>query len=208
MKAKKAALCVFIIITILSFHGFAFSYGYGELGEDPLIRMFKDIVKEAKKKEKNWDNIAKLVHNSGHPIKTLDDFFKLNLSAKFEKALQDKNLQLLIKSGANLVFLSMMEKYELILRDDFKDFNFAKGRLALCEKYYKEIFQNNVLKSDRKNGTNLNEKITKSLKDIQSTIGKSAKFGMGGIPPSRKQYEELYKAIKNNILTVFPYFES
>lgn len=207
MNFRNILACLFVTVIILISSNSAFSYGYGELGDDPLIEMFKKIVTEAKKPDKDWGVIAGIINDAKKPIETLDIFFGTKLTAKFDQAIKDQDLSGLIKYSANLVFLSMMEKYELILRDNFSDYTFAKGRLGICDKYYKEIFKGNVMKYDEKNGTNLNGTIMTNLQDIGNTIGKPAKFGVGQVPPQSDQYKEMYRNIKSNILIAFPYFE-
>ncbi|MFC1855664.1 hypothetical protein ACFL2A_03890 [Thermodesulfobacteriota bacterium] len=207
MKTNKiiTGMVTFLLLFVLASP--SFPYGYGTAGDDPLITMFKKVIKEAKKKDKDWDKLKEIIKDSKVPIVNLDKYFSVNLYAKFDKSLEDKSLKDLINSTVNLVFLSMMEKFDLIQKKEFKDYDFSKGRLALNDKYYREIFKGNVAKYDKKNGTNINETIMKSFQSIQDTIGKPAKFGVGGEAPNPDKYAAEYGTIKKSLKTVFPSFE-
>ena len=207
MKPNKFFALLVVVITLLFLKGQAFSYGYGTAGEDPLISMFKDVVSEAKKKDKDWDSIKKIVGEYKQPISNLDNYFNLKLYNKFENAVNTKDLKELINTTVNLVYLSMLEKFELIRQKEFKDHAFSKGRLALNDKYYREIFKGNVIKYDEKNGTSLNATILKLFEDMYGTIGKPGKFGMGEEPPHPDDYDRIFKEIKSALKTVFPSFE-
>jgi len=207
MKKQRFFVGFLLVALIVMFSTPAFPYGYGTAGEDPLITMFKEIVTEAKKKEKDWGLISNIVEDSKTPISNLDEFFKTSLYSKFEGAVSDKDLKSLINATVNLVYLSMMEKFELVKQKGFKDYSFSKGRLALNDKYYREIFKGNVVKYDKKNGTSLNDSILKNLADIQGTVGKPGKFGMEGEPAHPDDYDRMYNEIKSNLKTVFPFFE-
>lgn len=207
MKTKGIAISFLAVLLLLVTSDHAFSYGYGTAGEDPLITMFKEIVVEAKQEEKDWGIILNIVEDAKKPIENLDDFFGTKLYKKFSNAIETKDINLLISATVNLVYLSMMEKFELVKNKGFKDYNFSKGRLALNDKYYREIFKGNVVKYDMKHGTGLNDKIVKDLSEIQATIGKPGKFGMKGEPAHPDDYDRLYKSIKKNLKTVFTFFE-
>jgi hypothetical protein len=198
---------IFVAIIVLISADTAFSYGYGDRGEDPLIIMFKKVVREAKRSEKDWKAIVEIINEVNTPIGTLDREFETNLRAKFDQAIKDQDLPGLIKYSANLVFLSMMQKYDLILRDDFRDITLSKGRISMGKAFYDAIFKGNVMKYDKKNGTKLNETITKNMQSIQRTIGAPAVFGLGGDSPQPERFKKMYNEIKSSLLTAFPYFE-
>jgi len=207
MKNKRLLITLLVLITIISLNVSAFPYGYGAAGEDPLIVMFNDVIKEVKRDEKDWDKLKSIIENSKAPILNLDSFFNVKIYKKLEKALEEKDLKTVITGSVNVVYLSMMEKFELIKQKEFKDYDFCKGRLALNDKYYREIFRGNVIKYDKKNGTNINDTILNLLQKIPGTIGKPGKFGMGEEAAHPDDYDEIYKEIKSNLKVVFPGFE-
>ena len=207
MKPLKKIIYFLSIVSLLITSSSAYPYGYGTAGEDPLIIMFKKVISELKKPEKNWDDIGKIVVEIKAPIASMEAFFKLKIYSKFEKSVSDKDAKSLVNNTVNLIYLSMMEKFELIKQNEFKDYDFAKGRLALNDKYYKEIFKGNVIKYDSENGTSYNDAILKALQDIQGTIGKPAKFGIGGEPPHIDDYNKMYNEIKSNLKKAFPFLE-
>jgi hypothetical protein len=204
---NRARITFLILVVLMTATTPAFPYGYGTAGEDPLISMLKEIIVEAKKKEPSWETLKEIIDDSKEPIVNLDKFFKTKLNDKFQAALKGKDIKGVISSTVNLIYLSMMEKFELIKRQEFKDYAFAKGRLNLNDKFYRDVFRANVKKYDEKNGTNINDTILKALTDIKGTIGKPGKFGMKGEPPHPDDFDRMFKNIRDNLKTVFPDFE-
>ncbi len=210
----------FSILIIFSFAADAFSYGYTEK-QDPLISMFHSIITEAKimkkKKKKgitdfenNWKRLRNIVEDDNvmQPIKNLDRFSHTDLYSDFNAHLDSKDLGKLIATTVNLVFLSMMEKYEITLNENFENYRFAKSRLTLNHEYYVEIFEGNVKKYDAKHKTNINSTILKHLSEIPGTMGKPSKVaGLGGEPADKALYTKKYKAIQEKLKKVFPFIK-
>ena len=102
MKSCKLLASLLVVAFILINSSFAFSYGYGTAGEDPLITMFKKIVTEAKKPEKSWTKISEVIEEYKEPISNMDAFFKVSLYPKFEKSISDKDVKSLIGTTAQV----------------------------------------------------------------------------------------------------------
>jgi len=84
--------------------------------------------------------------------------------------------------------------------------NKAKVRLRLAEEYYTKLLSGNVRSYDLKNGSNINALIYQLFIKGHKSIGSLGFFGVGGINPDLEKFSEITNKIKENLLTVFPYF--
>ncbi len=181
-------------------------YGYGyKKAEDPLLNGFKSAVVNGK--AGNWEMAAVDLKGLDWQIVELKDELNMDISPKLQGALASKDMQELAKYLANLVFLSMEQKFYWNNKEKLADYDKAKARLYSAEVYYDEILEGNVMKHDKKNGTRLHEEIKGLFIEVRKTLGSPGLYGFGQKPPQPERFKDLTVEIEKRLLSVFPFFE-
>lgn len=182
----------------------AYGYGYKQ-AEDPLLNGFKSAVVNGK--AGNWEMVAIDIKGLDWQIVELKDELNKDLSPKLQGALASKDMQELAKYLANLVFLSIEQKFYWNNKEKLTDYDKAKARLYSAEVYYDEILEGNVMKHDKKNGTKLHEEIKGLFIEVRKTLGSPGLYGFGQKPPQPERFKGLTVEIEKRLLLVFPFFE-
>jgi len=201
---------LYLVIAIASLLIFAvqintlFAYGY-KRDEDPLIKVFKEIVYYGKKDD--WGQIAKQVDTINDRLNDVRVIFHVDLTQTLSEAINNQDFQGLVKCMANLVFLAIEEKFYWNRSEKLEIHLKAKVRLRLAEEYYIKLLAGNVRGYDIKNGTYFNDTIYQLFIDARKTIGSLGFFGMGAVKPDLEKFVEITDEIEETLLTVFPYFE-
>ncbi len=192
--------------TILLLFACSSVYGYGyKQAEDPLLNGFKSAVVNGKAGD--WEKVAIDIKGLDWQIVELKDELNKDLSPKLQGALASKDMQELAKYLANLVFLSIEQKFYWNNKEKLADYDKAKARLYSAEVYYDEILEGNVMKHDKKNVTKLHEEIKDLFIEVRKTIGSPGLYGIGQKPPQPERFKDLTVEIEKRLLSVFPFFE-
>jgi hypothetical protein len=109
---------------------------------------------------------------------------------------------------ANLVFLSIKEKYYWNISEGLRMFTRAKVRLRIAEEYYTLLLSGNVRRYDKLNGTKFHDEIFNKFTEARNDLGSIGFLGAGAVSPRLKDFEIATKGIEQKLLIVFPYFES
>ena len=181
-----------------------FAYGYNS-EEDPLLKVFKDVVYYSKKGD--WNKISEQIDTINDRVNDVNIIFNIDLAQEINEAINKQNFQTLIKHMAKLVFLAIGEKFYWNEMEKLQIHFKAKVRLRLAEEYYITLLAGNVRAYDLKNGTNLHDLIYQMFINTRKTIGSIGFFGMGAIKPDLEKFVKITDKIKKDLLTVFPYFK-
>ncbi len=188
-----------IMLLMLTLPSLAFSYGYGDsAADDPVYVAFKKSISAVK--TKNWKKIKKVIRSESvkTPIASMDNHFKgFNLMPEIEKAVADKDYKQTVKLLANLIYLSTIEKFEIMVEKKLEDPVYSKSKLAICKIYYSKVLRGYVAKHDKKNGTSLDKEIIKAFKNLGSLYKDTANV---------EEFKKNTDVIKNNLNTAFGYF--
>ncbi|MGR3317286.1 MAG: hypothetical protein ACUZ8O_02230 [Candidatus Anammoxibacter sp.] len=181
-----------------------FAYGY-KRDEDPLIKVFKDVVYYGKKND--WGQIAKRIDTINDRVNDVRVISHVDLTQGLSDAINGRDFQDLIKCMANLVFLAMGEKFYWNRSEKLTIHLKAKVRLRLAEEYYIKLLAGNVRGYDIKKETGFNGMIYQLFIDARKTIGSLGFFGVGAVKPDLEKFNEITDEIEKKLLIVFPYFE-
>lgn len=198
-------VAVFLLLfTYLSFGSVAYGYGYKKV-EDPLLKSFKSAIVNGRLG--NWDQVAVDIENLDWQLVELKEELSKDLKPRFKEALKARSIQSLANCLANMVFLSIVQKFYWNNREKLANYDSAKARIYSAEVYYSEILESNVMKYDKANGTRRHEEIKGLFVEAQKVLGSPGLFGVGEKPPQPGKFKELSVKIEKKILSVFPFFE-
>lgn len=181
-------------------------YGYGyKKAEDPLLKSFKSAIVNGK--AGNWGKVAVEIKSLNWQIVELRDELNKDLGPKLHEALLAEDIQELANYLANLVFLSIEQKFYWNNKEKLADYDKAKARLYSAEVYYDEVLEGNVMKYDKRYGTELHEEIEDLFIEARKALGSPGLFGVGQKPPQPERFKVLTAEIEERLLSVFPFFE-
>lgn len=195
---------LFYLIILVLLPSIALGYGY-ERNEDPLLRVFKAVIYYGKASD--WERVQKEVDSIADRFEDVRKLFGTDLKPKVDEAIRNKNLQEGAKLMANMVFLAIREKHYWNNQEKLSVYIRSQVRLRLSEEYYTTLLSGNVMEYDRRHGTNLHYKITKSFHDAHFSLGSVGFFGAGSVEARPEEFKHLAKDIESALLEAFPYFE-
>ncbi len=185
-----------VIILILMLPAVAFPYGYsGSAENDPVLNAFRNSISAVKAND--WEKVTKVIENVSTPIANMDKFFGFNLLPELKSAISDKNFKRVVKLLANLIYLSTIEKFEIMIQKELKDAEYSKSKLEICKIYYTGVLRGNVKSYDKKKGTSLNSEISKAFERLDKLYAD---------PTNLEEFKKNTDVIKNNLNKAFGYF--
>ncbi|MGR3220054.1 MAG: hypothetical protein ACUZ8H_09600, partial [Candidatus Anammoxibacter sp.] len=107
MRSYLTTIFTFLLILSLQINTL-FAYGY-KRDEDPLIKVFKEVVYYGKKSD--WVQIAKQIDTISDRVNDVRVIFHEDLAQGLNDAINNHDFQGFIKCMANLVFMAMREKF-------------------------------------------------------------------------------------------------
>ncbi|MBI2560594.1 MAG: hypothetical protein HYW14_05630, partial [Planctomycetes bacterium] len=155
----------------------------------------------------NWEKVAIEIKGLDWQIVELKNELNKDLGPKLQEALAYKDIQELANYLANLVFLSIEQKFYWNTQERLTDYEKAKARLYSAEVYYDEILEGNVMKYDKKNGTKHHEEVKSMFIEAKKALGSPGLYGIGQKPPQPERFKDLTAEIEKRLLSVFPFFE-
>jgi hypothetical protein len=195
LKGMKT-MVYFCVFCLLLSPTAAFSYGYGGVAsEDPVLIAFKNSISAVKAND--WGKVEKIINDVSHTIESMDTFFGYNLLPELKKAIGNKDFKQVVKLLANLIYLSMMEKFEIMVQKELKDKEYTKSKLEICEIYYTGVLRGNVKSYDKKKGTTLADDILKAFERLEK---------LQDDPANLSKFKDTTESIKNNLNKAFDYF--
>lgn len=202
----KSAITIILAALFSSIMPASHVFGYGyKIQEDPLIKIFKAVVFHVK--ESDWDQISREIDAIDDRIKDIDLIFGIDLAPQLIESIDKKDVQMLIKNMANLVFLAIREKFYWNQTEGLEINMKAKVRLRLAEEYYVTLLSGNARVFDQKNRTNINDEIYQRFAEARSTLGSLGFFGVGAIRPDLEKFISITNDIEEKIIEIFPYFK-
>ena len=141
-------------------------------------------------------------------IDDVKNIFAVDLRPELNAGLSQHDFQKVVKVMANLVYLTIKEKYYWNISEGLRMFTRAKVRLRLAGEYYTLLLSGNVRKYDKLNGTKYHDEIFNKFTEARNTLGSTGFLGAGAVSPKLKDFEIVTKDIEQKLLIVFPYFES
>ena len=183
------------------------SEGYGyKKNDDPIITVFKSVIFYGKKSD--WERINTDIDTISDRIDDVKNIFAVDLRPELNAGLSQHDFQKVVKVMANLVYLTIKEKYYWNISEGLRMFTRAKVRLRLAGEYYTLLLSGNVRKYDKLNGTKYHDEIFNKFTEARNTLGSIGFLGAGAVSPRLKEFETVTKDIEQKLLIVFPYFES
>ncbi len=205
LKHKYFIIFSFCILIIVFWQESSEGYGYKK-NDDPIITVFKSVIFYGRKGD--WKRIKADIDTISDRIDDVKNIFGVDLRPGLNTGLSQHDFQKVVKIMANLVFLTIKEKYYWNISEGLRMFTRAKVRLRLADEYYTLLLSGNVRKYDKLNGTEYHEEIFDKFTEARNTLGSSGFLGAGAVSPRLKDFETVTKDIEQKLLIVFPYFES
>lgn len=203
---KIACVClVFLFYLLIINQNVACGYGYAK-EEDPLVKAFKDIIYYGR--QADWPRVSTEVNSIHDRIADIHNIFKIDLGIRINQAIRDQDFQMLANQMANLVFLSIREKFYYNRQEKLEIFIRSKVRLRLAEEYYTTLLAGNVRDYDIRHKTALHNSIYSRFVKARDTIGSMGFLGAGAVKPNLNDFEALTKEIETLLIRAFPYFET
>ncbi len=205
LKHKYFIIFSFCILIIVFWQESSEGYGYKK-NDDPIITVFKSVIFYGRKGD--WERIKADIDTISDRIDDVKNIFAVDLRPELNTGLSQHDFQKVVKIMANLVFLTIKEKYYWNISEGLRMFTRSKVRLRLADEYYTLLLSGNVRKYDKLNGTEYHEEIFDMFTEARNTLGSSGFLGAGAVSPRLKDFETVTKDIEQILLIVFPYFES
>ena len=205
LKQKYPIIFSYSLLIVIFCQGSSEGYGYKK-NDDPIITVFKSVIFYGKKSD--WERIKADIDTISDRIDDVKNIFAVDLRPGLNAGLSQHNFQEVVKIMANLVFLTIKEKYYWNISEGLHMFTRAKVRLRLADEYYNLLLSGNVRKYDKLNGTKYHDEIFNKFTEARNTLGSIGFLGAGAVSPRLKEFETVTKDIEQKLLIVFPYFES
>jgi len=203
---KIAGIClVYCFYLLILNQNIVYGYGYAK-EEDPLIKVFKDIVLYGR--QADWSKVVTKVNSISDRTTDIYRIFKIDLKPRIDHAIQQQDFQALANQMANLVFLAIREKFYYNRKEALEIFVRSKIRLRLAEEYYITLLAGNVRDYDIRHTTSLHESIYNRFVKARDTLGSMGFLGAGSVKPNVKEFDTLTREIEALLLKAFPYFEA
>jgi len=184
-----------LLLLLLLLPTMAYPYGYGgSASEDPVLLAFKDSISAVKAND--WEKVEKVINNVSHTIESMDEYFGFNLLPELKKAVSEKNFKMVVKLLANLIYLSMIEKFE-IMAEKKLEAEYTKGKLEVCKIYYTGVLRGNVKAYDKKNGTSFKDEISKAFNELDELYKD---------PANLEKFKATTDGIREKLNKAFDYF--
>ncbi len=204
-KKKYTTLFSCFLLVILICPRSSIGYGY-KRNEDPIITVFKSVIFYGRKD--GWERVASEINTISDRIDDVRNLFEVDLRPQLESGISEHNFQKIIKAMANLVFLSICEKFYWNLTENLQMFSRANIRLRLAEEYYTLLLSGNVRRYDSLNGTKLHDELFSKFVEARKTLGSLGFLGAGAVNPRPDEFLKITKEIEKKLTLVFPYFKS
>lgn len=205
LKQKYSIIFTYCILIIIFYQGSSDGYGY-KRNDDPINTVFKSVIFYGKKGD--WVRVKTGIDTISDRIDDVKNLFAVDLRTRLNTGLSQHNFQEVVRAMANLVFLSIKEKYYWNISEGLRMFTRAKVRLRLADEYYTLLLSGNVRKYDKLNGTKFHNEIFNKFAEARNALGSIGFLGAGAVSPRLKDFEIATKEIEQKLLIVFPYFES
>lgn len=205
LKQKYPIIFSYSLLIVIFCQGSSEGYGYKK-NDDPIITVFKSVIFYGKKSD--WERINTDIDTISDRIDDVKNIFAVDLRPELNAGLSQHDFQKVVKVMANLVYLTIKEKYYWNISEGLRMFTRAKVRLRLADEYYTLLLSGNVRKYDKLNGTKYHDEIFNKFTEARNTLGSTGFLGAGAVSPKLKDFEIVTKDIEQKLLIVFPYFES
>jgi hypothetical protein len=205
LKQKYPIIFSYSLLIVIFCQGSSEGYGYKK-NDDPIITVFKSVIFYGKKSD--WERINTDIDTISDRIDDVKNIFAVDLRPELNAGLSQHDFQKVVKVMANLVYLTIKEKYYWNISEGLRMFTRAKVRLRLAGEYYTLLLSGNVRKYDKLNGTKYHDEIFNKFTEARNTLGSTGFLGAGAVSPKLKDFEIVTKDIEQKLLIVFPYFES
>ena len=205
LKQKYPIIFSYSLLIVIFCQGSSEGYGYKK-NDDPIITVFKSVIFYGKKSD--WERIKTDIDTISDRIDDVKNIFAVDLRPELNAGLSQHDFQKVVKVMANLVYLTIKEKYYWNISEGLRMFTRAKVRLRLAGEYYTLLLSGNVRKYDKLNGTKYHDEIFNKFTEARNTLGSTGFLGAGAVSPKLKDFEIVTKDIEQKLLIVFPYFES
>ena len=205
LKQKYPIIFSYSLLIVIFCQGSSEGYGYKK-NDDPIITVFKSVIFYGKKSD--WERIKTDIDTISDRIDDVKNIFAVDLRPELNAGLSQHDFQKVVKVMANLVYLTIKEKYYWNISEGLRMFTRAKVRLRLAGEYYTLLLSGNVRKYDKLNGTKYHDEIFNKFTEARNTLGSIGFLGAGAVSPRLKEFETVTKDIEQKLLIVFPYFES
>lgn len=205
LKQKYPIIFSYSLLIVIFCQGSSEGYGYKK-NDDPIITVFKSVIFYGKKSD--WERINTDIDTISDRIDDVKNIFAVDLRPELNAGLSQHDFQKVVKVMANLVYLTIKEKYYWNISEGLRMFTRAKVRLRLAGEYYTLLLSGNVRKYDKLNGTKYHDEIFNKFTEARNTLGSIGFLGAGAVSPRLKEFETVTKDIEQKLLIVFPYFES
>ena len=205
LKQKYPIIFSYSLLIVIFCQGSSEGYGYKK-NDDPIITVFKSVIFYGKKSD--WERINTDIDTISDRIDDVKNIFAVDLRPELNAGLSQHDFQKVVKVMANLVYLTIKEKYYWNISEGLRMFTRAKVRLRLAGEYYTLLLSGNVRKYDKLNGTKYHDEIFNKFTEARNTLGSTCFLGAGAVRPKLKDFEIVTKDIEQKLLIVFPYFES
>ena len=205
LKQKYPIIFSYSLLIVIFCQGSSEGYGYKK-NDDPIITVFKSVIFYGKKSD--WERINTDIDTISDRIDDVKNIFAVDLRPELNAGLSQHDFQKVVKVMANLVYLTIKEKYYWNISEGLRMFTRAKVRLRLADEYYTLLLSGNVRKHDKLNGTKYHDEIFNKFTEARNTLGSTGFLGAGAVSPKLKDFEIVTKDIEQKLLIVFPYFES
>jgi hypothetical protein len=183
----------------------AFSHGYTRI-EEPLIKTVKETILSGK--QSDWSKVPGKAEGMDGLMSDIRKIFHIDMQARIDTAIQQRDFQALKRHMTNLVFLAIRKNFYLNRQEKLEPFIHSKERLQQAERYYLAVLAKNVSNYDAKNHTGLYKNIHCKFVKARHTLGSAGFLGAGAIKPKPQDFEVITKEIENLIIRTFPYFDS
>ena len=205
LKQKYPIIFSYSLLIVIFCQGSSEGYGYKK-NDDPIITVFKSVIFYGKRSD--WERINTDIDTISDRIDDVKNIFAVDLRPELNAGLSQHDFQKVVKVMANLVYLTIKEKYYWNISEGLRMFTRAKVRLRLAGEYYTLLLSGNVRKYDKLNGTKYHDEIFNKFTEARNTLGSIGFLGAGAVSPRLKEFETVTKDIEQKLLIVFPYFES
>ena len=186
LKQKYSIIFIYCVLIIILCRGSSNGYGY-KRNEDPIITVFKSVIFNGKKSD--WERVKTDIDIISDRLDDVKNIFAVDLRSGLNNGLSQRNLQEVIKVMANLVFLSIKEKYYWNISEGLRMFTRAKVRLRIAEEYYTLLLSGNVRRYDKLNGTKFHDEIFNKFTEARNDLGSIGFLGAGAVSPRLKDFE-------------------
>lgn len=186
---------VAFVLVLMLVPALAYPYGYGSsASDDPVLIAFNDSISAVKGND--WDKVDKVINDVSYVIGSMDKYFGFDLLPELKKAISEKNFKMVVKLLANLIYLSMIEKFEIMAEKNLEP-EYTKMKLEVCEIYFTNVLKGNVKSYDRKNNTEYSKEITASFGSLKKLYKD---------PANLDEFKATTDSIREKLNITFDYF--